>query len=102
MDIGFRLRKLRKDKNMSIYLLSKLAQVSQQYISKIENGKSIPSVYILEKLSKPLLITVPELLSDDMDVIYPSEYELELLKNVRKLDKSKATVLLQLAKVMGE
>lgn len=101
MDISDRLKAIRENKKMSVYKLSRLSDVSETYIRKIENGKSMPSILILEKLTKPLSITVAELLSDDLEAIYPSEFEAALLNSVRGLSIEKASLLLELAKVMN-
>lgn len=55
VEFGDYLRKLRKQKKLTMEQIAKATELSQPYISQIENGKKgIPSPEILFKLSKPL------------------------------------------------
>lgn len=54
LDIGNRLRKLRKKRGMSIKNLSDKSEVSTGQISQIEQGKVMPSVICLWKLAEAL------------------------------------------------
>ena len=100
IDIPNRFRKLRTDKGFSVYRLSKESDVSENYIHKIERGENQPSVYILEKLLSCLGSTLPEFLNGDAKIMYPSDFERELLESVRVLPEEKALALLQIAKLM--
>ena len=100
IDIPNRFQKLRSDKGFSVYRLSKESDVSENYIHKIERGENQPSVYILEKLLSCLGVTLPELLNEDSEAMYPSVFERELLENARVLPKEKAQALLQMAKLL--
>ena len=53
-DIGNELRKARHRENITQATLSKLAGVSQQYISQIENQRRTPRMDIIEKLATVL------------------------------------------------
>lgn len=100
IDIPNRFRKLRTDKGFSVYRLSKESDVSENYIHKIERGENQPSVYILEKLLSCLGTALPEFLNEDTEVMYPSDFERELLESIRVLPKEKAQALLQMAKLL--
>lgn len=100
IDIPSRFRKLRTDKGFSVYRLSKESDVSENYIHKIERGENQPSVYILEKLLSCLGTTLPEFLNEDAEVMYPSDFERELLENIRVLPEEKAQALLKMAKLL--
>lgn len=54
LNIGCKLKHLRKTKNLSILDLSKLSEVSTGIISQIERNKVVPSVVTLYKLSNAL------------------------------------------------
>jgi len=58
---GAKLRKQREKKGWSQVGLSKLSGVSNEYISQLENGSSVPSQLICQKLSTALGIAVYEL-----------------------------------------
>ncbi|WP_181884622.1 helix-turn-helix domain-containing protein [Neobacillus piezotolerans] len=55
-DFGSYIKKLRKDKGLTLAKLAELSGVSHPYISQIENGKlkSFPSSEVLIKLAKHL------------------------------------------------
>ncbi|MCI8741033.1 MAG: helix-turn-helix transcriptional regulator [Lachnospiraceae bacterium] len=101
-DISSRFQTLRMSRGVSVYRLSKEADVSENYIHKIERGESQPSVYILDKLLGCLGVTLPEFLNGDSSVMYPSDFERELIENVRMLPEEKAAAILHIAKLMGQ
>lgn len=56
-EFGEYLRKLRKEKNLTIRQIETYSGVSNSYLSQVENGKKgIPSPSILKKLSKALKV----------------------------------------------
>ncbi len=56
MIIGDRLRTLRKDKNLSQGEIEKRTGLLRSYISRVENGHTVPSIETLEKLAAALEI----------------------------------------------
>lgn len=56
MVIGARLRKLRKDRNLSQGEIEKRTGLLRSYISRVENGHTVPSIQTLEKLAAALEI----------------------------------------------
>lgn len=55
VEFGLHLRELRRKKGLTLQELGALADLSQPYLSQIENGKrAIPSPEILHKLAKHL------------------------------------------------
>nr|WP_286168704.1 helix-turn-helix domain-containing protein [Roseburia sp. 1XD42-34] len=64
--IGDRIKKLRKDKNMSISELAEKAGVAKSYLSSIERGiQKNPSIQFMEKISYVLGTSINELLRED-------------------------------------
>ncbi|MCB0635368.1 MAG: helix-turn-helix transcriptional regulator [Lewinella sp.] len=53
-DIGHRLRSLRKEKSKTLTELAELAGVSKSLLSKIENGRTVPSLPVLLSLIQAL------------------------------------------------
>ncbi len=102
IEIPNRFKNLRTEKGFSIYRLAKVSDISENYIHKIEKGESQPSVYILEKLLSCLGTTPAEFLNENSAVMYPSDFERELVETVRVLPKEKADAVLHIAKLMGE
>jgi transcriptional regulator with XRE-family HTH domain len=58
--IGMELKKLRKAKNLSRYALANAAGVSREYVRKLEDGESDPTVGMLQKLAKALGVPLME------------------------------------------
>ncbi len=56
------LKKTRKAKGLSRYALAKAAGVSREYITKLEEGRSDPTVGMLQRLAKALGVPVTALL----------------------------------------
>ena len=100
MEIGERLRTLRKSKRISIYRLSQETGISQNHISDLETGKRNPSVETLKRLVEPLGISLSELFNEDGVVSVLNENERELVENYRLLPDEKASVLLKLSDML--
>ena len=64
------LRAERARKNISQFDLSLKAGIDQKYLSYLENGKSIPSLTTLLKLSKALDISAKIFINEIEDKIY--------------------------------
>lgn len=61
MIIGERLRKLREDGNLSQGDIEKRTGLLRCYISRVENGHTVPSLETLEKLARALEIPLYKL-----------------------------------------
>jgi transcriptional regulator with XRE-family HTH domain len=64
MVIGMRLRKLRVEKNLSQGDIEKRTGLLRCYISRVENGHTVPSPGTLEKLAAALEIPLYQLFYD--------------------------------------
>lgn len=58
MNIGERLREIRKNKNMTLKDIAKKINTSTGFLSDIENNKSIPSINKLEDICNALNISL--------------------------------------------
>ena len=94
MNIGDRLRSIRKNKKISIYQVSKETGISQNHISSVELGKRQPTIDTLARLAKPLGITLAELFNEDNTISVLTDKERILLENYRTLPDDKAEALL--------
>ena len=65
MVIGERLKGLREQKNLSQGDVEKRTGLLRCYISRVENGHTVPSVETLEKLASALGIPLYRLFTDD-------------------------------------
>ena len=101
MKLNEHLKQLRTSKNLSVYKLARMTDVSENHIRSIEKGNSQPSVLTLEKLLIALGTNLAEFFNEDQTILYPSELEQELLIAVRHLDKEQAKALIHLATLMN-
>ena len=84
--IGERLKKVRKEKDMSIARLSELSGVSKGMISQIENNVNVPSVVNLWKLAQALETSVNYFFEEDrpkMTVIRKNEHRILTMESNR-------------------
>ena len=102
MEIGERLRNIRKSKGLSIYKLSQETGIFQNHISDLELGRRKPSVETLKRLIMPLGITLSELFNENTEVSILTEQERELVENFRSLPDHKAESLLNLSRILNE
>jgi transcriptional regulator with XRE-family HTH domain len=80
MVIGTRLKKLREDKNLSQGDIEKRTGLLRCYISRVENGHTVPSLETLERLASALEIP-----------LYQLFYEGEELPPLPNLSKRRTT-----------
>ena len=69
IDIGSKIRLLRRDLNMSISDLSKAAELSTGLISQIERNIVVPSVASLWKIAKTLNVSIGYFFDEENKVI---------------------------------
>lgn len=65
--IAQNIKKLRKEKNVTLEELSKTSKVSVSMISKIENSKTLPSIATYLKIGSALGVSFGELIRDDKE-----------------------------------
>ena len=65
----FLIRNVRKKKNISLYKLSKLTELSYSYLSELENNKVFnPSLKIIYKIATALEVKVDDLFYSELDI----------------------------------
>ena len=64
MDIGNRLRTLREEKKISQGEIEKRTGLLRCYISRVENGHTVPAIETLEKLARALEVPLYQLFYD--------------------------------------
>ena len=72
MVIGDKLRTLREQKNLSQGDVEKRTGLLRCYISRVENGHTVPSVDTLEKLARALEVPMYRLFTDEDHVKKPN------------------------------
>lgn len=91
MLVGERLRAIREAKNLSQGDVEKKTGLLRCYVSRCENGHTVPNIETLEKWSKALDVTMSQLFADDGKAAKP----IAALKNghTPKLNKAAANGL---------
>jgi transcriptional regulator with XRE-family HTH domain len=118
MIIGDRLHALREQKSLSQGHIQKRTGLLRCYISRVENGHTVPSIEILEKMSKALEISLYQLFYEGNGTPAPhmtsskapfwgsSGKEAQLLAQFRRLlsrtDESDRQLLFHIARKMAE
>ena len=81
MNLGERLRLLRKERQLTLKTLSRMAELSIPYLSDMERGVVNPSIESLQKVAMAFKMTVRDLLSgveelgESVSTNYPEGFE---------------------------
>jgi transcriptional regulator with XRE-family HTH domain len=120
MIIGDRIRSLREEKNLSQGDIQSRTGLLRCYVSRVENGHTIPSIETLEKIAQALGTPLYRLFYDGVDVPPPlalnlrkthealwgdEDEDMRDFRRIRKLlgqmNESDRKLLLHIAKIMG-
>jgi transcriptional regulator with XRE-family HTH domain len=97
MDIGQRIRKLRKEKDWTQKELGNRMGMDHRNVTKYETGAAKPSVKVLKRFAEAFEITVDELLYDASQVkpeyLIQDNELLRQFREVEKLDEDDKTVV---------
>ncbi len=102
MEIGKKLRKLREDKNMTMYRLTQITGISGHHIKGVEEGTRQPTIETLERLVTALGSSLAEIFNDDMECSYLNEREKHLIDNFRAMSDEKAKALLNMSDMLNK
>jgi transcriptional regulator with XRE-family HTH domain len=83
MIIGERLRALREEKKFSQGDIEKRTGLLRCYLSRVENGHTVPSVETLEKISRALEVPLYQLFYEGKDVPAPPKITAKRLHGAR-------------------
>ncbi|MGB8439801.1 MAG: helix-turn-helix transcriptional regulator [Candidatus Acidiferrales bacterium] len=98
MVIGDKLKTLREQKKLSQGDIEKRTGLFRCYISRVENGCTVPSVDTLEKMARALEIPMYRLFTDDAHVQKP---EVTFSKGETVRNKKMEALLRPFAKVLA-
>jgi transcriptional regulator with XRE-family HTH domain len=119
MEIGLRLRNLREEKNFSQGDIEKSTGLLRCYVSRVENGHTVPSVETLEKWARALDMPLYKIMYDGAEPPKPRKLPTEtdetlwgnsgrdakelgkLLRYLAKMDPKDHTVLLGFAQKLA-
>jgi transcriptional regulator with XRE-family HTH domain len=116
MIIGDRLRELRRQKKLSQGDIENRSGLQRAYLSRVENGHTVPTIETLEKWAKALEIPIYQLFYDGPEPLKSSalrvwkspdgtlwgtsgqdaEYLKQLRRYLRKLDEPNRRLILQM------
>ncbi len=103
MDIGRKIKRLRKEKKLTLQELSRRSGVSPGYISMLERGfKKSPTLEVLKKLAKGLDIKLSELIGEEIIEFEQDERTKALLRAADELSKLDLDSLESLLKAIRE
>jgi transcriptional regulator with XRE-family HTH domain len=102
MKVGEKLKKLRDDRDMSMYRLTQLTGVSGHHIKGIEEGTRQPTIETLNKLVNALGSSLVEIFNDDEECSYLTEDERRLIENYRMMSDEKSAALLNMSDVLNK
>ena len=67
MDIGNRLRSVREEKNLSQGDIEQRTGLLRCYISRVENGHTVPAIETLEKMARALELRLYQFMYDGQE-----------------------------------
>jgi len=77
MSVGKNVRKIRKEKGLSILDLKNLTGLSKSTISDLENDKSSPTIETLQKIANALNVDIKEFFKNESEKQSNTEDDLE-------------------------
>jgi len=103
LDIGKKIKNLRKKKGLTLQELSQRSGVSPGYISMLERGfKKSPTLDVLKKLAKGLEVNLSELIGEELVNLEKDERTKLLLRAANELSKLDLESLEQLLRAIRE
>ncbi len=93
MDVGARIRNLRKSKKLTTRDLAELADISQPVISRLENNTRSADVELIERICSALNLSLQDFFADVQEQeSLPLEVR-QVIDKVKKLPPDKLKVL---------
>tara|TARA_B110000967_G_C18431770_1_gene338905 strand:- start:131 stop:493 length:363 start_codon:yes stop_codon:yes gene_type:complete len=86
MEVAERIKKIRKAKNLSQKEVTAAINMGAAQFSRIENGKTDPSISTLEKIAQALGVTLAELFADDGQPTEVNSTDKTLMEKVKLME----------------
>ena len=87
MNIGDKIKNAREENKLTQTQASESLMVSRQTISNWENGKSLPDILSVIRMSELYQISLDELLKGDKAMMNKIEKDIEISKTMKKITK---------------
>lgn len=68
MTFGENLKQIRSNKRLSQREMARRLNISQSYLGDLENNRKNVSLYVVSKLAKQLNISINKLINDDIEI----------------------------------
>lgn len=88
MNIGKRLAKMRKEHNLKQADIAIKINESQQVVSNIERGITMPDIEQLKKIADVYNISLDELVGRDFTNEYRDKIEQQIIEHVKKMNEA--------------
>lgn len=100
-DFGARVRKIRKERNMTIVKLAELCGSSENVIRNYEKSRRLPQVDMLIRICNALKVSPDYLLQDEL-VYHSYQENEELLQKISRLSPKNLSVLADMVETLGK
>jgi transcriptional regulator with XRE-family HTH domain len=97
---GKKIRRLRRNQDLTQEKLSELSGLSLQYIGEIERGKRNPSLSSIEKLADALEYSVCDLFDFEEFEITSEDVRNKLIQQIKQTDEKKLFMLYAMSRVI--
>ena len=102
MDFGSKVQMLRKNCNLSQEKLAAILKINRNYLSRIETGKSEPSLSVLKDIAEYFKVDVTTLMDIQMNGSNTEEKIKEITEGCKYLLDDDLDFLLRIISVMRE
>jgi transcriptional regulator with XRE-family HTH domain len=100
MNVGQNIRRVRTNKNMSQKELTAIINMGSAQYSRIENGKTDPSVSTLERIAKALGVSLSELFISEEKDLESTSYDKSLMEKVKLIEELQEDEKLVIFKIL--
>ena len=102
MNIGKKIKNIRKQLNLTMLQLSQMTGISQPVLSKLENNIRIPDIPILETLCDVFNITLSDFFNEESDAVVLTDELKLLVEDSKNLSAVQINALITVAKAFKE
>ncbi len=102
MDVGKRIKELRKKQNMTTNELAELCNTSQPVISKLENGHRVPDIPTVQKICEVFNITLADFFASEGSPKQVDNELEEILNSAKELNSEQIKSLANFLKTITD
>ncbi len=102
MIVGERLKQIRESKDMSQGDIERRTGLLRCYLSRVENGHTVPSVETLEKIARAMDVHLYQVFFDENENNQPKPLDLPQAPRQKNLSSKDAAVVSRLASLVQQ